>query len=143
MGSAIPIKMPPQRNCPQERFRIQRRILLSTTVHSVPARSCPIFSGVFSDKTRRMHIQYQRYPTGVAHAIFKVRCNFVRNRGISLSTTVHSVPARSCPIFSGVFSDKTRRMHIQYQRYPTGVAHAIFKVRCNFVRNRGISSVIP
>ena len=46
-----------------------------------------------------------------------------------------AVPARSCPIFSGVFSGKTRRMHIQYQRYPAGVAHAIFKVRCNFVRN--------
>ena len=83
MGSAIPIKMPPWRNRPQERFRIRRRILLLTSVHSVPARSCPIFSGVFSGKTRRMHIQYQRYPAGVAHEIFKVRCDFVRNQEFS------------------------------------------------------------
>ena len=83
IGSAIPIKMPPWRNRPQERFRIRRRILLLTSVHSVPARSCPIFSGVFSGKTRRMHIQYQRYPAGVAHEIFKVRCDFVRNQEFS------------------------------------------------------------
>ena len=46
-------------------------------------------------------------------------------------------------IFSGVFSGKTRRMHIQYQRYPAGVAHEIFKVRCDFVRNQEFSEVKP
>ena len=34
-------------------------------------------------------------------------------------------------------------MHIQYQRYPAGVAHEIVKVRCGFVRNQGFSEVKP
>nr|DAE66570.1 MAG TPA: hypothetical protein [Caudoviricetes sp.] len=34
-------------------------------------------------------------------------------------------------------------MHIQYQRYPAGVAHEIIKVRCSFVRNQGLSQVKP
>ena len=34
------------------------------------------------------------------------------------------VPA---PYFSGVFSGKTRRMHIQYQKYLSGMAYSVFK----------------
>jgi hypothetical protein len=34
------------------------------------------------------------------------------------------VPA---PYFSGVFSGKTRRMHIQYQKYLSGMAYSVVK----------------
>ena len=43
---------------------------------------------------------------------------------LSFAILPRPVPA---PYFSGVFSGKKRRMHIQYQKYLSGMAYSIFK----------------
>lgn len=44
----------------------------------------PYFSGVFSGKTRRMHIQCQKYLSGMAYSIFKELCKVLFSLPLTL-----------------------------------------------------------